>query len=180
MSLFAARAARRACLAVALSLNSSVVAGAAAETIEYRVLATNKTSTMKKEMRDAAAAGFRFGVTMVGDTASGKGQSWSIAKAFLEASDPSFSGHITYGLSSGEGLIERLRDDDDGDASSILPVVAGSQIRNQDNEQTQTEQTDQDTIPEAIAQVAFLLCTSGKLPQDELPQHGEHAEDTRA
>ena len=71
MSLFAARAARRACLAVALFLSSSVVAGAAAETIEYRVLATNKTSTMEKEMRDAAAAGFRFGGTMGGETAFG-------------------------------------------------------------------------------------------------------------
>ena len=69
--LFAARAARRACLAVALSLSSAVVAGAAADTVEYRVLATNKTSTMEKEMRDAAAAGFRFGGTMGGDTAFG-------------------------------------------------------------------------------------------------------------
>jgi hypothetical protein len=71
VSLFVARAARRACIAVALSLSSSVVAGAATETIEYRVLATNKTSTMEKEMRDAAAAGFRFGGTMGGDTAFG-------------------------------------------------------------------------------------------------------------
>jgi hypothetical protein len=71
VSLFVARAARRACIAVALSLSSSVVAGAATETIEYRVLATNKTSTMEKEMRDAAAAGFRFGGTMGGETAFG-------------------------------------------------------------------------------------------------------------
>ena len=71
MPLFAARAARRACLVVALSLSSTVVAGAAADTVEYRVLATNKTSTMEKEMRDAAAAGFRFGGTMGGDTAFG-------------------------------------------------------------------------------------------------------------
>jgi hypothetical protein len=68
---FAARAARRACLVVALSLSSAVVAGAAADAVEYRVLATNKTSTMEKEMRDAAAAGFRFGGTMGGDTAFG-------------------------------------------------------------------------------------------------------------
>jgi hypothetical protein len=69
--LFAARAARRACLVVAFSLSSAVVTGTAAETVEYRVLATNKTSTMEKEMRDAAAAGFRFGGTMGGDTAFG-------------------------------------------------------------------------------------------------------------
>ena len=71
MPLFAARAARRVCLVVALSLSSAVVAGAAADPVEYRVLATNKTSTMEKEMRDAAAAGFRFGGTMGGDTAFG-------------------------------------------------------------------------------------------------------------
>jgi hypothetical protein len=69
--LFAARAARRACLVVALSLSSAVVAGASADAVEYRVLATNKTSTMEKEMRDAAATGFRFGGTMGGDTSFG-------------------------------------------------------------------------------------------------------------
>jgi hypothetical protein len=71
LPLFAARAARRVCLVVALSLSSAVVAGAAADPVEYRVLATNKTSTMEKEMRDAAVAGFRFGGTMGGDTAFG-------------------------------------------------------------------------------------------------------------
>lgn len=40
-------------------------------TVEYRVLATNKTSTMQKEMQEAASAGFRFGDVMGGDTAFG-------------------------------------------------------------------------------------------------------------
>jgi len=71
VSVCAARVACRACLVVALFLSASVVGGAAAETTEYRVLATNKTSTMEKEMRDAAAAGFRFGGTMGGETAFG-------------------------------------------------------------------------------------------------------------
>jgi len=39
--------------------------------IEYRVLATNKTSTMQKEMQEAAEAGFRFGDVMGGNTAFG-------------------------------------------------------------------------------------------------------------
>jgi len=38
---------------------------------EYRVLATSKTSTMEKEMNDAADAGYRFGGVMGGDTAVG-------------------------------------------------------------------------------------------------------------
>jgi hypothetical protein len=39
--------------------------------VGYRVLATNKTSTMQKEMQEAAEAGFRFGDVMGGDTAFG-------------------------------------------------------------------------------------------------------------
>jgi hypothetical protein len=38
---------------------------------EYRVLATNKTSTMEKELNAAAEAGFRFQATMGGKTAVG-------------------------------------------------------------------------------------------------------------
>lgn len=64
----ATRAARRACLGLALFL---APLSAAAETVEYRVLATNKTSTMQKEMQEAAAAGFRYGGTMGGETAFG-------------------------------------------------------------------------------------------------------------
>jgi hypothetical protein len=70
LSLFAARAMRRASLVVALALGSAAGA-AAADPVEYRVLATNKTSSMEKEMRDAAAAGFRFSGTMGGETAFG-------------------------------------------------------------------------------------------------------------
>lgn len=38
---------------------------------EYRLLATKKTSTMEKEMNEAAAAGFVFAATMGGETAFG-------------------------------------------------------------------------------------------------------------
>lgn len=38
---------------------------------DFRVLATNKTSTMQKEMNEAAQAGFRFGGVMGGETAVG-------------------------------------------------------------------------------------------------------------
>jgi hypothetical protein len=38
---------------------------------QYKILATNKTSTMQKEMAEAASAGFRFSATMGGDTAFG-------------------------------------------------------------------------------------------------------------
>ncbi len=43
----------------------------APEATEYRVLATNKTSTMEKEMNEAADAGFRYGGVMGGETSFG-------------------------------------------------------------------------------------------------------------
>lgn len=53
---------------------SAVVPPAAADEpqpVEYRLLATNKTSTMQKEMNEAADAGFRFAAVMGGETAIG-------------------------------------------------------------------------------------------------------------
>lgn len=47
------------------------VAAQPAGTLEHRVLATTKTSTMEKEMNEAAEAGFRFVSVMGGDTAAG-------------------------------------------------------------------------------------------------------------
>ena len=42
-----------------------------AQTFRYRVLATSKTSTMEKEMNEAADAGFVFSSVMGGDTSGG-------------------------------------------------------------------------------------------------------------
>jgi hypothetical protein len=41
------------------------------QSIEYKVLATNKTSTMEKELNQAAADGFRFEAIMGGETYAG-------------------------------------------------------------------------------------------------------------
>ncbi|MGH9719266.1 MAG: hypothetical protein ACRD8O_03580 [Bryobacteraceae bacterium] len=43
----------------------------AAQTFDYRVLATSKTSTMEKEMNQAAGAGFVFAGAMGGETGAG-------------------------------------------------------------------------------------------------------------
>lgn len=48
-----------------------VVAAVGAFAEDIRVLATNKTSTMEKEMNEAADAGYRFAAVMGGDTALG-------------------------------------------------------------------------------------------------------------
>ncbi|MGE0449296.1 MAG: hypothetical protein AB7Q29_06915 [Vicinamibacterales bacterium] len=54
--------------ALALMTPLSVYAQA---TYDYRVLATSKTSTLEKEMNEAAEAGFRFSFVMGGETAVG-------------------------------------------------------------------------------------------------------------
>lgn len=58
-------------LFVALAFCLVVLPSSAFAQVEYRVVATNKTSTAEKEMNEAADAGFRFGAVMGGDTAFG-------------------------------------------------------------------------------------------------------------
>lgn len=58
-------------MALCATVCLSPLIAAAQTNVEYRVLATNKTSTMQKEMQEAAEAGFRFGDVMGGDTAFG-------------------------------------------------------------------------------------------------------------
>lgn len=55
---------------VAVSANRPLQAAPPA-TIEYRLLATSKTSTMEKELNEAADAGFQFQAVMGGETAIG-------------------------------------------------------------------------------------------------------------
>jgi hypothetical protein len=54
-----------------LSVVSPALAQTPATQAEYRVLATSRTSTMEKEMNQAASAGFRFSYAMGGETAIG-------------------------------------------------------------------------------------------------------------
>jgi hypothetical protein len=49
----------------------SIAQDASSGELEHRVLATNKTSTMEKELNQAAEAGFRFQAVMGGDSAFG-------------------------------------------------------------------------------------------------------------
>ena len=59
------------CVAAAVLTAPRPAVAQTTATVQYRVLATNKTSTMQKEMQEAAEAGFRFGDVMGGDTAFG-------------------------------------------------------------------------------------------------------------
>lgn len=61
----------RAGIATLLVMSSLPVIAQTRPGIEYRVLATNKTSTMEKELNAAAELGFRFQAAMGGETAIG-------------------------------------------------------------------------------------------------------------
>src|SRR5690349_17664885 len=50
-----------------LTLGSSINATAADRPLEFRLLATSKTSTMGKELNEAGAAGYRFSMAMGGE-----------------------------------------------------------------------------------------------------------------
>jgi len=56
---------------VVAALALSLCANAADPSFEYRVLATSKTSTMEKELNEAAAAGYRFSRVMGGKVING-------------------------------------------------------------------------------------------------------------
>ena len=61
-------------LFISLSVAALVVpvtAFARQDAIQYKVLATAKTSTMEKELNSAGAAGYRLSAVMGGDTAIG-------------------------------------------------------------------------------------------------------------
>ena len=47
------------------------IAAKGADALDYRILATSKTSTMDKELNEAAADGYRFAKAMGGKTANG-------------------------------------------------------------------------------------------------------------
>ncbi|MCC7009397.1 MAG: hypothetical protein IT184_11305 [Acidobacteria bacterium] len=71
--MFARRSHRHALVLAGLFAIASVgsLAAQRSEGIDYRVLSTSKTSTLEKEMNDAAQAGFRFEAVMGGETGIG-------------------------------------------------------------------------------------------------------------
>ncbi len=58
-------------LAISALLAFSPNAPAAEDSFDYRILATSRTSTMEKELNEAAAAGYRFTRVMAGKSLSG-------------------------------------------------------------------------------------------------------------
>jgi hypothetical protein len=58
-------------VSAAWGIGHRALAAQAPSATDYRVLATTKTSTMEKELNEAAEAGFRFQAVMGGDTAIG-------------------------------------------------------------------------------------------------------------
>jgi hypothetical protein len=65
---------RAVCILVSVAFSGLVAPDAFAQSaaaVDHRVLATNKTSTMEKELNEAAEAGFRFQAVMGGESAFG-------------------------------------------------------------------------------------------------------------
>lgn len=58
--------------------------GSAKAEVEYKLLATNRTSTMEKEMNEAASAGYKFVEVVSGDTAFGGSEALVIMKRTTE------------------------------------------------------------------------------------------------
>jgi hypothetical protein len=61
----------RVAAALGLLLLTSPLPALCQNRVDYRVLSTTKTSTMQKEMQEAAEAGYRYGDVMGGSTAFG-------------------------------------------------------------------------------------------------------------
>jgi Bifunctional DNA primase/polymerase, N-terminal/Primase C terminal 1 (PriCT-1)/Protein of unknown function (DUF3987) len=60
--------------------------------------------------------------TIVGNTASRKGAGLSVVKWLMQRAEPEWYGnHLGYGLSSGEGLIERVRDEEPAEGTFAIP-----------------------------------------------------------
>jgi hypothetical protein len=77
-------------LTMILALGGAL-ATSSADIIEYRLLATQKTSTMEKEMNDSASQGFRFEGTMGGQTAAGGNEIVVIMSRNAGANDRRYS-----------------------------------------------------------------------------------------
>ncbi len=79
----------RAILLLSIGIHTLLAAGPAVPAdgkgVDYRLLATNKTSTMQKEMNEAADAGYRFEGMMGGDTAWGGSEVVCIMSKSLDA-----------------------------------------------------------------------------------------------
>jgi hypothetical protein len=77
---------------ISLLLLSTTPIFAAENAYDYRVLATNKTSTMEKELNEAADAGYRFEHAMGGNTGFGGSEVVSImTKSKIEAATPRYA-----------------------------------------------------------------------------------------
>lgn len=87
---------RMSALAVVLAMACGVAlaGGQGAARIEYRLLATNKTSTMQKELNQAAAEGFHFEGFMGGETSFGGSENVVIMSRPAGVTTPRYDYHL--------------------------------------------------------------------------------------
>jgi hypothetical protein len=83
-------------LGVTLFIIGLAAAGAANDELrDFKVLATNRTSTMEKEMNEASTSGFRFEATMGGESAFGGSE---VIVVMSKAKSGSLAGKYSYKL----------------------------------------------------------------------------------
>ena len=113
-------------------LMGSIVKAVAPETESDPVavllsLATALGSCMGKGPHFALASGVHHAnlfSSIVGDTASGKGQSWGVVHKLMAMADPEWEASaIAYGLSSGEGLVDRVKDSEEPQEVGFFPSI---------------------------------------------------------
>jgi len=81
--------------ALSIALSLGIASAADAVKYDYRVLATKKTSTLEKEMNEAADAGYRFSAVMGGETGFGGSEGVVLMAKRIGGGS---SGKVTYKL----------------------------------------------------------------------------------
>jgi hypothetical protein len=92
-----------------LSCSALLAVDGAAPRSEYRLLATSKTSSMEKEMNEAAAAGYTFSSVMGGETAFG-GKETVVVMGKLDASTGALMKYRLLAASKTSTLEKELND----------------------------------------------------------------------
>ena len=97
------------CLTAVLALPA--VTFAQSKPVEYRVLATSRTSTMEKEMNQAADSGFRFQVVTGGETAVGGKETVAVMSRGAEGGRYRYKLLATSRTSTMEKEMQQMADD---------------------------------------------------------------------
>ncbi len=113
-------------LAMSAAVAPCATAQEAGEVVEYRLLATNKTSTMQKEMQEAAEAGYRFAGVMGGETSFGGSEVVVVMSRNPEATDLAIYDYRLLATNKTSTMQEELQEAGDAGYAYVGQTVFGS------------------------------------------------------